>query len=209
MTTPKENCFKDALDAYNDAFPDKNSNVELFKDWYRDADGRWYPANTARKFWHWLQSIWKTEDIQNGTCDPRAPGEPNPLQWRTPDITGPDEKCYDLKFTNADGKTDPWGSKPGMNNGGTQREDQETINKQTDPESGAMSLDKDSCRCKERGEPEPVTKFELSPFAVPVMPGVTNPSLQPLTGGAPAPAAPAAPEVPGGFGVPEFGLPAL
>lgn len=163
----KEQCFKDAYSAYTDAFPDKDPKIELWKDWYRDAaDGKWHKADFFRRFEHWIGSIFKTRRIMNGEDDPRPEGEPNPEQWRQPDITGPDNKVYDLKFTDANGKTDPWGSKPGMG-GKNQQEDQRDINKQVDPNSNEMSLDKDSCKCEERGEPEPVAKYEMSPFIVP------------------------------------------
>jgi hypothetical protein len=201
MTTPKEDCFKDALEAYKDAFPKKDPNVELFKDWYRDADGTWNKAGFFRSFSHWIGSILKTGRIASGAEDPRPAGEPNPTQWRTPDISASDGKVYDLKFTNAEGKVDPWGDTPGMG-GGTQKEDQAAINKQADPKNGkAMSLDKDTCKCKEReqdGEPQPV---EGPAPASLMIPGV-NP-ISPLTqpGGAAAPEA--VPEM-----IPEF-IPAI
>ncbi len=200
--TPKEKCFKDALDAYNDAFPDKNPNVKLFQDWYRDTDGKWYQASTLKSFGNWIGSIMKTMRIGAGLQDPRAPGAPNPVQWRTPDITDSSGKVYDLKFTDKNGNIDPWGDKPGMNGGGNQAQDQAAINKQKDPNGKEISLDKNSCKCEARGKPQPVEKVVPNPmfFMVPLPSpgGVVVPGAVP--GVAPAPA-------PGGFGLPEFVFP--
>lgn len=197
MTTPKEDCFKEALDAFKDAFPEEDPKVELFKDWYRDSDGTWKKAGFVRSFSHWIGSILKTGRIASGAEDPRPKGEPNPTQWRTPDISASDGKVYDLKFTNAEGRVDPWGDTPGMG-GGTQKEDQAAINKQADPKNGkAMSLDKDSCKCKEReqedGEPQQVQ--------APAPKSLLLLGVNPVTGGAAAPEA--VPEV-----IPEF-IPAI
>ena len=185
MPSEKEQCFEDALDAFKDAFPKKDPKVELFKDWYRDSDGSWNKASFFRSFSHWIGSILKTRRIQNLEEDPRPAGEPNPTQWRTPDISASDNKVYDLKFTNAEGKVDPWGDKPGMG-GGTQKDDQAAINQQVDPNGKAMSLDKDSCKCEERGEPQPVEAPAAAPFFVPGI-NPTFPLTQP--GGAAVPEA--------------------
>ena len=185
MPSEKEQCFMDALDEYKRAFPDKDPKVEMFKQWYKDLNDRWYKADFFRSFSHWIGSILKTRRIMNGeeSCrdDPEAP---NPTQWRTPDMTASDGKVYDLKFTNAQGKVDPWGCKPGM--GGRNQEDDYTeINKQADDKSKAMSLDKDSCKCE--GEPQPVEAPAPATAPVPFMvPGInpTFPLVQP--GGATA-----------------------
>jgi hypothetical protein len=179
--SPKEQCFEDALDAHNKAFPDKNPNVKLFQDWYRDLDGSWHQSGMMRSFSHWIGSILKTGRIRRQEQDPRPPGEPNPEQWRTPDITGPDGKVYDLKFTDKNGRIDPWGDKNGMG-GGTQEQDQEAINRQAGSKDGAMSLDEKTCKCKERGQPKPVEvpvpSLSTAPFFMPMpAPGATVPSV--------------------------------
>ncbi len=181
MPSEKEQCFKDALAEFKRAFPDKDPKVEMFKQWYRDINDRWYKADFVRSFSHWIGSILKTERIMNREENCRAdPNAPNPTQWRTPDMTASDDKVYDLKFTNAQGKVDPWGCKPGMG-GGNQEEDYTAINKQVDDKTSAMSLDKDSCKCEERGEPQPVEA--PVPFLVPGV-NPTFPLTQPGTAGA-------------------------
>jgi hypothetical protein len=185
MPSEKEQCFEDALAEFKRAFPDKDPKVEMFKEWYRDLDKGWQKAGFVRSFSHWIGSILKTQRIVGGEEDPRPDGAPNPTQWRTPDISASDGKVYDLKFTNAQGKVDPWGDKPGMG-GGNQKEDQAAINKQVDEKSGAMSLDKDSCKCEERGEPQPVEAPAKAPFFVPGI-NPTFPLTQP--GGAAVPEA--------------------
>lgn len=201
--TDKEKCFRDALAAYKRAFPNKAPNVELFKDWYRDINGKWYKADFVWEFGHWIGSIFKTQRIMAGKANARdSPDEPNPEQMRTPDITGPDNKVYDLKFTKADGSVDPWGSKAGMG-GGNQKDDQAAINRQAGVDK-AISLDKNSCHCEERkdekGEPQRA-EAEVdrnSPFVihVPAQTPATAPGL-PNT-----PSPPLAPETPGPLEVP-------
>jgi hypothetical protein len=185
MPSEKEQCFEDALAEFKRAFPDKDPKVELFKDWYRDAKNGWQKADFVRTFSHWIGSILKTRRIENLEEGPRPDGEPNPTQWRTPDISASDNKVYDLKFTNAQGDVDPWGNKRGMG-GGTQKEDQAAINQQVDPNGKAMSLDKDSCKCEERGEPQSVEAPAKAPFFVPGI-NPTFPLTQP--GGAAVPEA--------------------
>jgi hypothetical protein len=194
MPSPKEQCFKDALDAYKDAFPDKDPKVELFKQWYREPDGTWYKADFLRSFSHWIGSILRTRRIEADQEASRAPDEPNPVQWRTPDLTASDGKVYDLKFTNAKGNVDPWGSRNGMG-GKNQEQDYKDINKQTDPNSGALSLDKDSCKCSERGEPQPVRAPAPAMFGVP--------GVNPRFGARPG----MVEEAPGGFGTLEPAFP--
>lgn len=192
MPSPKEQCFQDALDAYNDNFPNQLPDLKMFQQWSRDiATGEWTQASAPQKFYHWIRDIFSARKTGSG-----------PDQWRIPDITAPDGTVYDLKFTNSQGGVDPWGSKPGMG-GQTQYEDQDEINKQANPNSGAMSLDKDSCECDKRGEPEPVNVAVPSPFFVPVPGAVPGAAPALGLGGAQAPA-----EVPaGGFGLPEFAFP--
>ena len=205
MATTKEKCFRDALDKINqgrEAKGDKPLDVKHEQGWIRDANGSWREETWTEALWG---SIRKTLRIQSGTQEPRSGGAPNPIQYRKPDVTltKPDgsKVVLDTKFSDKDGKPDPWRSQEGMS-GTKQKEDYEDINKKQKNDVGEPGLDKNSCDCgKRKLETEKVT------VRVPVTaPGHLFFWPIPAPGGVPMPApAPA----PGGFGfpVPEFVFP--
>src|SRR5262249_34769971 len=164
MATAKEKCFRDAVDKLNEgreARGQKKIDIEHERGWLRDANGSWKPATWTQDLWY---SIKKTLRIQDGVQEPRAPGAPNPIQYRKPDITltKPDgsKLVLDNKFTDADGKPDPWRTQPGMS-GSKQRDDYEDINKQEKNDVGEPKLDKNTCKCEGR-------KLETEKVKVPV-----------------------------------------
>ncbi|HTT70281.1 MAG TPA: hypothetical protein VMG32_03580 [Anaeromyxobacteraceae bacterium] len=204
MASPKEKCFRKALDKINEGREAKGErplDVANEQGWIRDAEKGWQPAPWYRELWY---SIRKTMRIQNGLQDPRPPGAANPEQFRKPDLTLTREDgskaVIDTKFTDADGKPDGWRTEEGMG-GKTQQEDYQDINRQQGNDIGEPKLDKDNCDCGKR-------KLETETVEVRV------PALQPgnslffaplpAPGGVPMPA-PA--PTPGGFAVPEFVFP--
>jgi hypothetical protein len=193
MATEKEKCFRKALDKINEGREAKGQqklDLEHERGWLRDADGTWKPASWTQGLWY---SIKKTLRINQGLQDPRAPGAPNPEQFRKPDVTltRPDgsKVVIDTKFTDAKGKPDGWRDAPGMS-GTKQKDDYEDINRQQGNDVGEPKLDKDTCNCGQRRlETEQVRVPSLQPgnqfFFAPL----------PAPGGLPLPA-------PGGLGFP-------
>jgi hypothetical protein len=185
MPSDKDKCFEEATRAYEDA-TGKKLGIDFQRPWVQDRSGTWAEAPAESTFSRLMGSILKTLRIQNGDQLPRAPGAPNPVQARYPDmtVTRPDGSkiVVDNKFTGADGRTDPWRTTPGTN-GKTQQEDYNDINRQNtngDPNAQNLSLDKDSCKCNGDPQPErvPVPVPSLSPFFMPL----------PAPGGVPMPA---------------------
>lgn len=206
MASKKEQCFRKAVDKINEgreAKGQKKLDVEHEQGWIRDADGSWKPAPWYRELWY---SIRKTLRINRGLQDERPSGAPNPVQFRKPDVTltldDGSKTVLDAKFTNKEGKPDPWRKQPGMGSK-TQEEDYRDINEKQGNDVGEPKLDKDNCDCGKR-------KLETETVEVRV------PSLQPghglyfaplpAPGGIPMPA-PAPAPVPGGFGLPGFVFP--
>jgi len=195
MASTKEQCFEDALDSYNDAVEDsKKLNIKHRQPWVQGQDGVW--RQEPRGFWAGVNSMMKTVKFKLGLGP--APGSAQ--QVRVPDVTVDENLVVDTKFTRSDGTIDDWGKKPGAGNGKSQREDYNDINKQTNPKAQDLKLDPKSCKCQEKGEPEPVEVPEMSP-----VPGVF---FAPLPGGLPMPSgAPAT--APAGIPIlrPIFGIP--
>jgi len=198
MASDKEQCFEDALDAYNDSLPDdKKWNIKHRQPWVQGQDGVW--RQEPRGFWAGVNSMMKTIKWKLGLGP--APG--TAVQVRVPDLTVDDNLVVDTKFTRADGTVDDWGTKGGAGNGKTQREDYNDINKQTDPKAQDLKLDPASCKCEEKGEPEPVEV----PAAAPLMAPLPGTGFQGAPAGAPAPAPAPVPEGVPIFGEPVFGIP--
>ncbi|MEF2074638.1 hypothetical protein [Consotaella aegiceratis] len=183
--TPKEQCFKEAMDAYENATGD-DLGAKWKQQWYRE-DGKWYQASKWRSFKHWINSIRKTQRIRKGTEAERGADAINPEQWRIPDLTIGDT-VVDLKFTNKAGRIDPTGTKEGIG-GFSQQHDYNEINgRKTD--SDIVALDKDSCKCAERakeGKAQPHTVTVPDPMTgLHFVPVIINPigGLAGLLGGA-------------------------
>jgi hypothetical protein len=207
MTTAKEKCFQEALDKYQDA-TGKDLGIEHQKDWVKDANGDWAPATFKDHFMKMVNSIRKTFQIQKRLRPPRSPGAPNPVQWRTPDmtVTTPDgnKMVVDTKFTDAKGKIDSWRTKPGMS-GSTQKDDYNDINRQQNPgrdDVENLSVDKDNCDCRGKNQPQRVEVVEtvtdpsvapgqdMMPFYVWPAPGGLPPLTAPSPGWVPIPVFP-------------------
>lgn len=173
--TAKEDCFKDAAEAYQDA-TGKDLGLEFQKPWRLLENGTW---ERTTNWWSALNSFF------SGKAE----------QLRRPDLTIGGQKVFDLKFTRADGTVDTWGTRPGAGNGETQRHDYNQINKQNSPDmkNDDPKLDPETCNCKGRGAKAvevPVAVPGLSPYGVPFIP-------LPAPGGMPLPAMPGLPAFPG------------
>jgi hypothetical protein len=204
MATEKEKCFRKALDKLNEGREAKGQSkldVKHEQGWIRDANGSWKPQSWTNDLWY---SIKKTLRIQQGTQSPRPGGAPNPIQYRKPDLTltRPDgsKVVLDTKFTDADGRPDPWRAQDGMS-GTKQKADYEDINQKQGNDVGEPKLDKNNCDCGKR-------KLETERVQVSVP--STQPGSQlffaplPATGGIVVPApVPAPVPIPGGL-IPVF-----
>lgn len=199
MPSAKDNCFEEATRAYEDA-TGKKLGVEFQRPWVVDRAGNWAEVPEESTFGKIMGSILKTLRIENGDQLPRAPGVPNPVAVRYPDVTmtQPDgtKIVIDNKFTGADGKPDPWRPQVNSETGSTQQKDYNAINQQNtkgDPNAKDLTLDKNTCNCGEGDPPgETVPVLVPSPFPgfLPMpAPGTTVPGL------------PGLPEFPG---IPEF-----
>ena len=165
----KEDCFKDATRAYEDA-SGKDLGIDFQQPWRQLGNGTW---ERASNWWSALNSFW------NG----------NATQVRRPDITIGGKKVFDLKFTRSDGTVDTWGNVPGKGNGNTQLNDYNDINRQNAPDmdNDDPKLDPESCNCRMRGAAPmivPVPRSQLDPFSLYMMPspapGVPVPSVPSL-----------------------------
>lgn len=197
----KDQCFEDATQAYEDA-TGKKLGLDFQRPWVKDGlTGKWGEAPAETTWDKIMGSILKTLRITKGDELPRAPGVPNPVQVRYPDITmtQPDgtKIVIDNKFTDSKGNIDKWGTKPGTG-GQTQPEDYRDINKQNtgNPNAQEISLDENECGCK-GGEPEPETV--PVPMTVPFPGFLPMPAPGTLPGGVPAPEPVPVPEF-----IPEF-----
>ena len=157
----RDQCFGDAVDAYNDSHDDKIP-VESQKPWVLD-NGKWRPAGTFERIWNWIKG-----------------GEP----YRVPDWT----ITIDGKPVAGDNKFDGDGfSKRKGRSGKTQLEDQNDMNQHQNPDKPEyqdLNLNSQKCPCDDDPQPLEVYDPALAPMIAP-MPGEI-----PLPGGLPA-AAPA------------------
>jgi len=185
MPSSKDQCFQDATRAY-EAATGKNLGIDFERQWVLDQNGTWGEAPQGSFFGDLWHSILKTFRIESGNQLPRAPGVPNPIAFRVPDmtITQPDgtKIVVDNKFTDSNGNVDPWRPQVNSRTGSTQRQDYNDINSQQtngDPNAVDLSLDKNTCNCS--GDPQPET--------VPVPAPAPFPFFAPLPapGGVPVP----------------------
>lgn len=158
MRSERDECFKEALETY-ESVTGKKLGVEHQLPWVQDLNGSWSPE-PVKSWWEIIGSMMKSKDILDGKRPPRAPGLPNPLQPRVPDMTiqPPKGKPFGLdnKFPG-----DEWRTTPGRGNGNTQRVDLNDMNKQQGYEqTDDWSLDKDKCKC---GETDPEQREEWIP----------------------------------------------
>ncbi len=200
----KDKCFEKAIDKVEDVGKQK-IGVENQAPWVKDLNGTWrqIPKDTA--FQSIMGSIKKTLGIQSGNlpANARLPGKPDPIQVRYPDVTvdTPGGKVViDNKFTNGKGGIDPWGSKPGTG-GNTQLPDYNDINQKNtgNPNAKNLSLDKNTCKCDEKGKAEPVRVYQ-SQTSVATDPALGKVFVVPLPLG-PLPALPSFGLNPGVFGL--------
>jgi len=147
--SPKEQCFEDAYNAYQDSGLEKlKDSIEFQKSWGRRPGGEWLQKNS------WLHAI---RSFLGGHSD----------QFRTPDMTitsGNNVSVMDLKFDRPSGGRDRWGEEKGAGSNQTQQEDYNDINKQGGGNpSDDPSLNPDKCGCgkPKDGEAEPVTVYEV------------------------------------------------
>jgi hypothetical protein len=183
--SPRDKCFADAVDAYNDAHPDDQLPVESQKPWVLD-NGQWRPATVGERIWNWIKG-----------------GEP----FRVPDFT----ITLDGKPIADDNKFegDGFSSRKGRS-GKTQLEDQNDMNSHQNPDKPEyqdLNLNPEKCKCDEDPQPEEVYDPALAPHqqGVPVIPGVVSPGLP---GTAPGMAPGGLPEIPLFEPVPVF-VPAI
>lgn len=141
----KEKCFQEALDHYQ-----KKTGKDLKLDhqlpWaQREDTGVWEIAKKG--FLHAVFSTRKTnKHLATGKGRPGTYKQP-----RVPDVTVNKTTVVDTKFTRSDGTVDTWGTKKGLGNGNLQKDDYADINKQSNPNGDAISLDPESCKCN--GDP--------------------------------------------------------
>lgn len=182
--TPKEQCFRDALDEYEKA-TGKDLKIKLEEWWEKDVGGVWAHGN---RYWRALVNSWaKTRRWLDGSAP--EPGSVHGL--RRPDITmeAPNGKdiVADIKFTDAKGNVDPWRA--------GQKEAYEDINQQEQGFSRVAELSKQTCKCNANPQRETVRvpapafspngQFYMVPIpgpgGVPAMPPVpASPGLPPI-----------------------------
>lgn len=195
----KDKCFDEAIEQVEKVGGQK-IGVTGQQGWLKDMAGNWSPLGKGVTFDSLFGSIRKTLEILKGNILPRAPGAPNPVQVRYPDMTvdTPGGKVVvDNKFTNGKGGIDPWGNKPGTG-GDTQLNDYNDINNKNtngNPKAKNLSLDKDICKCDPKGKPEPVRVYRSS-TAVSMDPALQRVFVMPLPFG-PLPVMPGLPAMPG------------
>jgi hypothetical protein len=168
--SPRDKCFGEAVDAYNDAHPDDQLPVETQKPWVLDS-GKWRPATLGEKIWNWIRG-----------------GDP----FRVPDWT----ITLDGRPVAGDNKFegDGYSSRKGRS-GKTQLEDQNDMNSHQNPDKPEyqdLNLNPDKCKCDDDPQPEEVYDPALAPLFVP-LPGA---QWQFAPGGAPAPAPAIRPVIP-------------
>ena len=179
----KEDCFEEALRSW-ETMTGRDLGVTFQQPWIKDAAGLW--ERGSRTWWALVNSWRKTLRFFGGDAE-----EPGTVQGlRRPDITMPGangkDVVVDLKFTGANGKPDPWRT--------GQEQAYGDINKQNHgPNSGAVALDKHSCKCDGEPEREPVEVADpyLAPYGLPQ----PAPGFRPQTvpEGAPVPVRPTIP----------------
>src|SRR6185503_765632 len=141
-----DKCFAEALAMYQEEAYTRG--VETQKIWFMDLQNGWMQL-PADKNIYWLRgAIDRTWRILERGEDLRASGQLNPLYYRQPDmtITMDDGRSIvvDNKFTNAEGRIDPWNRAPGK--GGTlQRDDYNGINASQGVNGQDLALNKDVC----------------------------------------------------------------
>jgi hypothetical protein len=199
MATAKEKCFHEAVDKLNEGREAQGKpkiDAKWEQGWVRDANGSWTETTWTQDL---IYSIRKTLRILGGTQDPRDDGEANPVQFRKPDVTltRPDgsKVVLDTKFTDANGRIDPWRDQKGTS-GSVQKDDYEDMNRKAKNDVGEPKLDRNTCKCDGRKQETekvqvqvPATEFGGQLFFMPLP--------APGTSGLFAPA-------PGTFGVPAF-----
>lgn len=139
--SPRDTCFGDAVDAYNDAHPKDQLPVESQKPWVLD-NGTWRPATVGERIWNWLTD-----------------GSP----FRVPDWT----ITQDGKPVAGDNKFegDGYSSRKGRS-GKTQLQDQNDMNNHQNPDKPEyqdLNLNPDTCKCDEDPQPEEVFDPAMAP----------------------------------------------
>jgi len=169
MAHEKEDCFEEALRAYEQA-TGKDLGIDFKLPWRQNLDGTWMPED--RGFWAGVRSMLK---LRYGLGH-----EKSVQQIRNPDLTMNRKTVVDLKFSRQDGTVDDWGTKQGAGNDKTQEYDYREINRQSDPSSDAIKLDPETCKCGERGANQ-VWVPQPAPFVF------RMPKPGPMPGGLPLP----------------------
>jgi hypothetical protein len=156
--SPRDQCFGDGVDAYNDAHPNDKLPVDSQKPWVLD-NGAWRPATAGERIWNWIRG-----------------GDPFRVFDWTATIDGK-PVVGDNKF-----EGDGYSNRKGRS-GKTQLEDQNDVNTQNHPDKPEyqdLHLNPDKCNCDGDPEPEEVYEPALAPGSIMV------PGINPVFGGAAA-----------------------
>ncbi len=156
--SPRDKCFGEAIDAWNDTHPNDQLNVNNQTPWVLD-NGAWRPVGRLENLWNWIRG-----------------GEP----YRVPDWTATingKPVAGDNKF-----EGDGYSSRKGRS-GKTQLEDQNDMNNHQNPDNQDyqdLNLNPDKCKCG-GGEPAKETVYEMAPSTI-YIPGFSPaPGLMPGT----------------------------
>ncbi len=138
----RDQCFGDALDAWNDTHPNDQINMKSQQSWVLDG-GRWRPVGALENLWH---------SIIGGT------------PYRTPDWT-----LYESDGTPVAGDNkfsgDRFSNRTSPRTGNTQLHDQNNMNQQNSPDKPEyqdLNLNPEDCNCPEDGEPERGERLRVS-----------------------------------------------
>ena len=184
----RDQCFADAIDAYNDAAP-KSQRIDLDsqRPWGIGDDGKWYPLGRLERLWDWISDSDRVYRIPDWTLT--IDGTP---------VAG-DNKFSGDRFSNRKGRS-----------GNTQLEDQNQMNEDHSPgkeEYQDLNLNPDptsednpgGCNCDEDPQPQEVPSPVLAPVSDPFANPAPGSSLEnlpnPIPGGATAPAGGVTPPV--------------
>ena len=178
--SPRDKCFGEAVDAWNETHPNDRLPVDNQTPWVLD-NGKWRPAGKLEQIWNWIRG-----------------GEP----YRVPDWTAVIDGVYvagDNKF-----EGDGYSKRTGRS-GKTQLEDQNDMNRHQSPDKPEyqdLNLNPEKCKCGD-GEPQRETVYEYETMAGKVY--VPLPSMGP--GGVTIPELPPIPSLPEPMPIPEFIFP--
>lgn len=151
--TPKDKCFDQAVKDYQELYK-KSTGKELpykihtQRTWAKDFEhgGKWEMLPKGVNAYQHARR-WASKHLGFGD-----------YQIRYPDITIEQDGCLrilDNKFTRNDGSIDQWGRKRGADSPYDQENDYKDINRDNGFDTDDPQINENTCKCQDRGTPEP------------------------------------------------------